>query len=252
LKGFKARTDENNKRGTTELSFLGPKLSGLERQFSENADKTKAVFAEETTTIESGLALMFKLTAELNETLRKKNDPNLLANRNLFARNRQLLLEAYSSTLRSNYGTAFVILRTVLENNNLMRLFNLHPEYVSEWLSGEEFENWWVRDELFKEINKEDVGKNIREIYGELCDYTHPNFKGWQELLGSAGTEEVLLETPAFVGDNASKTIGLAFLLMELSFKTVVETFKSSLFSFTYDFTKWQLTWKKLIDKFNG
>ncbi len=201
------------------MSLFGVKLSEVERHFLGNVKKTKSVFPDETVAIEYGLALMLGLTSDLNDAVRKNKEPNLYANRSLFARNRQLLLNAYFCFLCSNYGTQFVILRTILENNNLMRLFNLHSRYAYWWLSSEkqkrfppeiqakygksgkydmEFGNSWVRNKLFKEIKKEKVAENIKEIYGELCDYTHPNFKGWQELMGSMEKEEVLMKMPAF------------------------------------------------------
>lgn len=258
----------------SNVSVFGLKLSEIERHFLGNVKKTKSVFPDETTAIERGLALMFDLTADLNDAVRKNKEPNLYANRSLFARNRQLLLNAYFCMLCSNYGTQFVILRTVLENNDLMRLFNLHPQYAYWWLSSEtqkqfpseiqakygksgkhdiEFGNSWVRNNLFKEIKKEKVAKNIKEIYGELCDYTHPNFKGWQELMGSVRKEEVLMKMPAFAENNIFEAIGLSLLLMQMSFKTVVETFRfSSLFAFFSDLARWQNTSQKLMTRYGS
>jgi len=253
------------------MSLFGSKLSGIERHFLGNVKKTKFVFPDETTAIERGLALMLDLTADLNDAVRKNKEPNLYANRSLFARNRQLLLNAYFGMICSNYGTQFVILRTVLENNVLMRWFDLHPQYAYEWISSETqkrfppeiqakygksgkhdivFKSERVTSKLFKEIKKREVAENLKEIYGELCDYTHPNFKGWQELMGSAGKEEVLMKMPAFVEDNTFKTIGLSLYLMQMSFKTVVESFKDLLFDFFFDLEIWQNTYEKLIARY--
>ena len=88
--------------------------------------------------IELGLALMrdiTQITEEASKEYPKK--PNLYANHNLFSRNRQLLLNAYFCLLASSYGTEFVLLRTVLENNNLMRLFNKNHQLAFEWLPTE-------------------------------------------------------------------------------------------------------------------
>jgi hypothetical protein len=253
------------------MPLFGLKLSEVERHLFGNVKKTKSVFPELTLMMEYGLALMFDLTEDVNEAVRKSAEPNLYANRSLFARNRQLLLNAYFCFLCSNYGTQFVILRTVLENNNLMRLFNLHPQYAYWWLSSEKqkrfppqiqakydksgkydmvFKNWWVRDELFKEIKKERVAKGIKKIYGELCEYTHPNFRGWHELMGSLGTEEQLLRMPAFSGGNAYEIIGLSLWLVQMSFKALVETFGDFVSDFSVHLGGWQNAYNMLMIRY--
>jgi len=253
------------------MSLFGLKLSELEHHLFKNTQRTRSAFSEETRAIENGLAMMVDLTNDVNEAIRKKAEPNIYANMRLFARNRQLLLNAYFCMLCSNYGTQFVILRTVLENNNLMRLFNLHPEYAYEWLSSEkqrqfpsqvqakygrstrknrEFKDLRVRAQLFREIKKEKVAKEIKEIYGQLCDYTHPNFKGWHEVMGLHGNEEVLLRMPAFVGDNAIEAVKLSLWLMQLSFKTMVETSRVFISDFGVDLDRWQRTCNKLMVKY--
>ncbi len=104
-------------------------LAEVENRLLENMEKTKSVFPEETRSIEAGLGLMFKITTISKDAVKEYPEkPNFPANHNLFARSRQLLLQAYICCLSSSYGTEFVILRTVLENNNLMRLFNEKPE----------------------------------------------------------------------------------------------------------------------------
>jgi hypothetical protein len=253
------------------MPFFGSKLSEVERHLFGNVKKTKSVFPEVTLTMEYGLGLMFDLSEDVNEAVSKSVEPNLFANRSLFARNRQLLLVAYFCFRCSNYGTQFVILRTVLENNNLMRLFNLHPQYAYEWLSSEKhkrfplpiqakygksgkhdraFKNWRVRDELFKEIKEEKVAEGIERLYSELCEYTHPNFKGWHELMGLLGTEEQLLRMPAFSEGNAYEIIGLSLWSLQVSFKTLVETFGKFVSDFSVHLGEWQEAYKKLMERY--
>jgi len=118
------------------MTLFGLELSEVENRLFNNIKKTKSTFPEETQIIEFGLALMRDLTQITQDAVNDyKTKPNLFANHNLFARNRQLLLNAYFCLLCSSYGTQFVILRTVLENNNLMRLFNKNPQFAFEWLS---------------------------------------------------------------------------------------------------------------------
>jgi hypothetical protein len=116
------------------MTFLGFRLSKLEKHVCANMKETTSAFPEEIALMEYGLDLMFKLTHDINEALKNREKPQLHTNANLFARNRQLLLNAYFCFRCSHYGTQFVILRTIIENNNLMRLFNLDPRYAYEWL----------------------------------------------------------------------------------------------------------------------
>jgi len=245
------------------MMIFGQGLSQTELKLLRNIKITKAAFPEETKAIEEGLALMYSysLTEDVNEAVRKDTRPQIYANRNLFARNRQLLLNGYFCMLCSNYGTQFVILRTVLENNDLMRLFNLKPQYAYEWLSAEkqerfptktqseyrksdrhdrEFKDWFVRKELFQQPEKGVVAETLKKIYEELCDYAHPNFRGWSELMGLRKEEEIIMEMPAFTTDNAFIVVRLTLYLMQLSFKTLVETFKSHILDFLVQLEKWQ------------
>ena len=158
-----------------------------------------------------------------------------------------------------------------MENNNLMRLFNLHSQYAYEWLplatqkrfsletqskynksgrSNRTFKDRWVRNMVFKKEGKEEVGKRIKKIYSELCDYTHPNFKGWRELMGLQGKKEVLLELPAFTADNASELVGATLYFMQMSFKTCVETFRQYLFGFAFQLRAWQENFNKLMVRY--
>lgn len=247
--------------------MFGLKLSEIESHLFKNIKKTKIAFPQETQSLECGLALMFDLTQAINETIGEMTKPQLYTNMNLFARNRQLLLNAYFCFLCSNYGTQFVILRVVFENNNLMRLFKLHPQYAFEWLpsekqktfspeiqleygksgiKGKKFGTSGVMGEIFKN-GKQNVEKRTKKTYDELCNYTHPNFKGWRELMGVRGGSEVVLNMPAFWEENALTAIGITLYMMQLSFKTFVETFRDYAFSFAVQINEWKNNNNNLI-----
>ena len=120
--------------GDSKMLF-GYDLTEIDERMASNMNTTKSVFPDEIKLIEKGLILMRDL-GSISEAASKvyRSHPNMYANYNLFARNRQLLLSAYTSCLFSAYGTAFVLMRTILENNNLIRLFNKEPTSAYEWL----------------------------------------------------------------------------------------------------------------------
>jgi hypothetical protein len=254
------------------VSLFGSNLSEVNSRLLENLKKTKAVFPEETKRIEWGLALMRDLTQITKEASKEyPTKPNLPANHDLFARNRQLLLNAYVSLLFSCYGTQFVILRTVLENDNLMRLFNKEPQYAFEWLpeklqerftketkekygkTGKHDQTYFpslVRKNVFEGINKAKVRSDIKKFYDQLCNYTHPNFVGWRELTFKKGDAEFVMNMPCFSSENTETAIGVTFFLMQASFKAFAETFRGYLADFAYQLTEWQDNFNKLILKF--
>lgn len=254
------------------MILFGLKLSEVESRLFDNIKKTKSIFPEETQTIEFGLALMRDLTQVTQDAVNDyETRPNLFANHNLFARNRQLLLNAYLCLLCSSYGSQFVILRTVLENNNLMRLFNKNPQYAFEWLPKEKqkrfsketqltygksnesnrtFSPSFVRKHVFNEIEKEKVRTEIKKFYHQLCNYTHPNFLGWQELVGQREGSEMILNMPRFLWKNTDKAIGITLYLTQLSFKTFVETFKDYVGGFAHRLKEWQDNYNKLIVRY--
>lgn len=252
------------------MSLFGQKLRVMEGCFLINASNTKKVFPEETELIEFGLALMWNSNSVINQAKEDfETSPNLYANTNLFGRNRELLLNAYYSMLSSNYGTQTVVLRTVLENNNLMRLFNKEPRHAFEWLPKErqtkfsadvqnkykgsaekkEFGAGFVRNGIYDE-KKESLKKSVGNIYGVLCDYTHPNFLGWQEIFGMQGTNEVLLELPTFSVYNARENVKIQLFMMQSSFKAFFDTFKLYLSDLFNELDTWQREFNRLIPKY--
>jgi len=254
------------------MILLGKVLSKVESRLFDNIEKTKSIFPDETQRIAFGLALMRDLTQVSRDAVNDyKTRPNLFANHNLFARNRQLLLNAYFCLLCSSYGTEFVILRTVLENNNLMRLFNINPQYAFEWLPKEKqkrfsketqlkydksnisnrtFKPPFVRKHIFNEVGKKKVRIEIAKFHDQLSNYTHPNFLGWQELVGQREEGEIMLNMPRFLWKNAETAMGITLYVMQLSFKTFVETYKNYVGGFADHLKEWQENYNKLIVRY--
>lgn len=251
------------------MNFFSNKLSAVEGKLFENVKKNKTVFPEEIEQIESGLLLITKLTKITKEASKQYPDkPNYSANHELFARNRQLLFNAYISLLFSSYGTNFVILRSVLENNNLMRLFNKNSKYAFEWLSKQRqglfteksrkkfgktrkcertYKPSFVRKKIFDTEEKLNVRRDIKKLYSQLCDYTHPNYSGWKELVVLHNEHEFIQNVPLFLLDQSESALGLYLFMLQLTLKAFVETFKEYLVEFNTELTTWQEISTKLL-----
>ena len=251
------------------MRIFGAELSKVEIQQNKNVKDTKSIFPEETKLLEFGLGLMWRFTDIANESADiHKDKPNIVANQNLFGRNRQLLTNAYYSLLSSNYGSCFILLRTIYENNNLMRLFNKKPKSAFSWFSEDrrikfptEIQNQYGKSEkkmfkpdvfptlkeLFGKIANKKVKSDYERMYGEICNYSHPNYFGWQELMGDKNEKELLLDKPEFVLEYAEIAIGLMIFYTQLSFKTFVETFKTNTMIFNDQIEKWIEGYNKYI-----
>lgn len=251
------------------MPLFGAKLSNIESRLLENAKKNKAVFPEEIKQIETGLTLIRDLTKITKEASKEYPEkPNYSTNHELFARNRQLLLNAYVSLLFSSYGTHFVILRTVLENNNLMRLFNKNPQYAFEWLpvnlqkrftakvqlkygeSGKHDRTYhatFVRDRVFDTVQKEKVKSDIKKFYKQLCDYTHPNYAGWKELVVQKENSEGILNVPCFSLVESNTATGVHLFMMQITLKAFVETFRGYIAEFAIQLKTWQEKNRELL-----
>jgi len=92
----------------------------------------------------------------------------------------------------------------------------------------------------------------VYKIYGQLCDYTHPNFVGWQEVMGLKDKTEVLLEMPTFVGANSDNSLKLMLYLMQYTLKTFVETFNQYLRDYETRLSTWQENLGKVMSKYMG
>ena len=252
------------------MILFGLKLSKVEDRLPANVKRTKSAFPEETQMMEFGLALLLDLTPILKDAEKDYGKkPGMLANCNLFARNIQLLPNAYSCLLGASYGTQFVILRTILENNNLMRYFTKNPQYAYEWFpriiqkrfsketqlaygkSGKESQTFYpasVRSDIFGTKGK--VKQDIEKFYDRLCNYTHPNFPGWQELIDMKDKHEFIQTLPQFSPDYTYTAIGMTLYLTQYSFKTFTETFKGYILPYALQLTKWQQDYLKMMVRY--
>lgn len=253
------------------MPLFGTKLSDTESRLFENAKKNRAVFPEEIQQIEMGLTLLRGLTKITEEASKEyPNKPNYSANHELFARNRELLLNAYVSLLFSSYGTHFVILRTVLENNNLMRLFNKNPQFAFRWfplsiqkrftkevqikfckqgMEKQTYKPSFVRKQIFDTVEKETVRDEINEFYRQLCDYTHPNYAGWKELVVQKEGVEMILNVPCFSLKASENATGIYLFIMQGTFKGFVETFHDYLLEFAIQLNSWQEKNRRLLQR---
>jgi hypothetical protein len=255
------------------MILFSSKLSEVENRLLSNAKKTKGAFSEETQLLESGLALMHDMAYGTQDTVRDfKKTPNLLTNHNLFARNRELLLNAYFCMLCSSYGTLVVILRVVLENAFLMRLFKEKPQFAFEWLSKEIQEQFSSRIKskygksgisdkkgnvdlsraIFSDVAKKKARMDVNRFYKQLSDYSHPNFAGWTHLITVGEGYGIIQSIPQFSANYTDEAIGMMLYFMQLSFKAFYETFKDSLLSFTPQLVQWQENFKKLMARYEG
>ena len=133
-------------------------------------------------------------------------NPKYWANFDLFARSRVLLRSSYLCLITGNYGSALCLLRSVLENNELMLFFHLEPQEVHEWSTQP---NWWkekenkvgkLRDRIFSILAEESdkVRRVFDDLYGEMSEYTHPRFRGWKELKVKEGKIIKILRHPKY------------------------------------------------------
>ena len=80
------------------------------------------------------------------------------------------------------------------------------------------------RKAVFTKIPK--LRYTYRRFYSLLCDYTHPSFKGWAELLMKNGDGVYIPWHPNFNASYASECIGLIGYITIQSVRGYLTTFK--------------------------
>ena len=170
-------------------------------------DRTEEVFPHEIKLMLASTNLMRRVTTISKEAIKEfSTKPNLSAVMNLFARNRSLVHFSTVCLMNGGYAPTKVLSRVSLENILCMRLFNKKTDLAKEWFEDpEEFRREWtperIRGELFSKGSR--LWKAYRKIYGNLCNYTHPSFKGWSEQV----SDKSILWHPVFSPDYASECI---------------------------------------------
>lgn len=188
--------------------------------------RTEDIFPEETRLIRASTNLMRRMTRVSKDAVKEfSKKRNLQAIINLFARNRELVHFSMVCLMNGGYAITKILSRAALENTLCIRLFNKKPELAKEWFTNpEEFRKEWtpqkIRDELFKEGSS--LWNSYNKFYWKLCDYSHPSFKGWSELV----YDKSILWHPVFNEDYASECIGLSFFIIVQSLQQFTEAFK--------------------------
>jgi hypothetical protein len=189
-------------------------------------ERTEKVFPDETKLIRASTNLMRRITSVSKDAISEFSaEPNLPAVMNLFARNRELVHFSMVCLMNAGYASTKILSRAALENTLCMRLFNKKPDLAKKWSTNpDEFGQQWtpqkIRDELF--LRDSDLWHSYNEFYWKLCNYTHPSFKGWTELIH----ERAIPWRPLFNADYASECIGLVFFIFVQSLQQFANSFE--------------------------
>jgi hypothetical protein len=193
-------------------------------------DKTERVFPEETILLRAGLNFMRRVTAVSNQAVAQYDKhPNLRAVLDLFCRNRDLVHFSIVCMVNGGYAETKILSRVALENFLLIRLFNLQPSLAEDWFSDPDgFRKKWRAEKIRKAVFK-DIPKRIdsySQFYWLLCDYTHPSFRGWIELMKKKENGIYIGYCPAFNPDYASECMGFVCWIIIQSLKGYLDAFK--------------------------
>jgi len=188
----------------------------------------RVAFSDTTYGMEEVLDILSDLTKIMEQVMKDspQNPDYWRANFDLFARSRVLLRSSYLCLITGNYGSALCLLRSVLENNELMLFFHLEPQEVSEWFTNP---NWWrekenrvqqLRDRIFSILAKGDrkLKKVFDNLYGEISQYIHPRPRGWHELKIREGNIVRILRFPEY---NQNVVESLLRKMIVITYQTV-------------------------------
>jgi len=109
---------------------------------------------------------------------------------------------------RGHYCECQSIQRDVFELIYLSEYLMKNPEKVEPWFKGEQIKHGHVANNL-------DLPIEIRQLFGLMCDYTHPNIHGAKGnlILGHADYQIYFKEVPEF-----HKATANALIIQQISF----------------------------------
>lgn len=178
-------------------------------------NRTEKVFPEEITLLRASTNLMRRLTSitdKMVTLLDKRAD--LKAIMDLFSRNRDLVHFSSVCLFTGGYPETKILSRVALENFLLIRLFQIEPELAQLWFSDpKKFREKWKAANVRKRVLSQTPKwqESYAKFYWKLCDYTHPSFLGWIELMKSKTEGVYIMWRPNFNPDYASECLGLIF-----------------------------------------
>jgi hypothetical protein len=192
--------------------------------------KTEKVFLEETTLLRKSTNFMRRVTIIANKAIASFDEqPNLRAVMDLFCRNRDIVHFSIVCMINGGYSETKILSRVAMENFLLIRLFNMKPNLAKYWFSNpEEFRKDWKPEEIRKTVFAKFPRRtrSYSEFYGLLCDYSHPSFEGWIELMKKVDSKVFIGCRPEFNADYASECIGLIYFIIMQSIKGFEDAFK--------------------------
>jgi hypothetical protein len=185
--------------------------------------KTEGIFPDEIRLLLKSTNYMRRVTRVAEVAIPTfDKQPYLRAVMDLFCRNRELSHFSVVCLLNGGYAETKILSRVAMENYLLIRLFNLKPELSELWFSNPEaFRKQWEPKKIRKTLfgNSPTKLEGYQKHYSALCDYSHPSFKGWIELMKRVDDSILIASSPEFNADYASECIGLIFYAVIQSVK---------------------------------
>jgi hypothetical protein len=131
-------------------------------------------------------------------------------------------LNCNSNLLRKGHYSEFrSLLRNVLELIYLSKFLMRNPEKAESWLDGAQYGFGYIANPL-------NIPDDIRDIYGKMCDFTHPNFRGTKDnLILSNRSENIdFLMIPVYRKKCALSLISIQLYFAFIAMNHFFECFK--------------------------
>lgn len=206
---------------SSELKYLYARLD-------DNYMSTKADFAQEVCASERLIEYMRTILDGWDmDAPTLDSRPDLQTSVILFARNRQLFLSAYDLFMSGCYGSSLCLLRIMLENTNLMRLFQTNPKEAVSWTNGHLFDAHPTVKAAHE--SKPKLGEKYYKLHAQLSNYVHPHTAGWNELFVPSSKGSGIQNMPTYRKAIAQEVWGILLLLGLRTVTEFVGVFKSNM-----------------------